>query len=87
MAPGHRQSDDTRHHGKIGGGGTDSHLRYLLIEAMQWVCQIPRYHEAFERAVAKHGKNIARIIVARMLLRSIFKMLHDRVRFNQVRVA
>lgn len=87
LAPGHRQSDDTRHHGKIGGGGTDSHLRYLLIESMQWVCQIPRYHEAFERAVARHGKNIARIIVARMLLRSIFKMLHDRVRFNQVRVA
>ena len=87
LAPGHRQSDDTRHHGKIGGGGTDSHLRYLLIESMQWVCQIPRYHKAFERAVARHGKNIARIIVARMLLRSLFRMLHDGVRFNQVRVA
>ena len=87
LAPGHRQSDNTRHHGKIGGGGTDSHLRYLLIEPMHWACQIPRYHDAFERAVAKHGKNIARIIVARMLLRSIFKMLHDGVRFNQVRVA
>jgi transposase len=87
LAPGHRQSDGTSHNGKIGGGGTDSHLRYLLIESMQWVCQIPRYHDAFERAVARHGKNIARIIVARMLLRSIFKMLHDGVRFNQVLVA
>lgn len=87
LAPGHRQSDDRRHNGKIGGGGTDSHLRYLLIESMQWVCQIPRYHDAFDRAVARHGKNIARIIVARMLLRSIFKMLHDGVRFNQARVA
>ena len=87
LAPGHRRSDQTAHNSRIGGGGTDSHLRYLLIESMQWVCQIPRYHEAFERAVARHGKNIARIIVARMLLRSIFKMLHDRVRFNQVRVA
>lgn len=87
LAPGHRQSDGTSHNGKIGGGGTDSHLRYLLIESMQWVCQIPRYHEAFERAVARHGKNIARIIVARMLLRSIFKMLHDGVRFNQVSAA
>ena len=87
LAPGHRQSDDTRHNGKIGGGGTDSHLRYLLIESMQWVCQIPRYRPAFERAADKHGKNIARIIVARMLLRSIFKMLHDGVRFNQVPAA
>ena len=54
---------------------------------MQWVCQIPRYREAFERSSARHGKNIARIIVARMLLRSIFKMLHDGVRFNQVSAA
>ena len=87
LAPGHRQSDGTSHNGKIGGGGTDSHLRYLLIESMQWVCQIPRYRPAFERASAKHGKNIARIIVSRMLLRSIFKMLKDKVRFNQVTAA
>jgi len=87
LAPGHRQSDGTKHNGKIGGGGTDSHLRYLLIESMQWVCQIPRYRSAFERAAAKHGKNVARIIVARMLLRSIYKMLRDEVRFNQVRAA
>ena len=87
LTPGHRQSDGTRHNGKIGGGGTDSHLRYLLIESMQWVCQIPRYRPAFERAVAKHRTNIARIIVARMLLRSIFKMLKDKVRFNQVAAA
>jgi transposase len=84
LAPGHRQSDGTSHNGRIGGGGTDSHLRYLLIESMRWVCQIPRYRPAFERAAEKHGTNIARIIVARMLLRSIFKMLTDKVRFNQV---
>jgi len=87
LAPGHRQSDATTHNGKIGGGGTDSYLRYMLIESMQWVCQIPRYREAFDRALAKRGKNVARIIVARMLLRSLFKMLKDNVRFNQVRAA
>jgi transposase len=87
LAPGHRQSDRTSHNGRIGGSGTDSHLRYLLIESMQWVCQIPRYREAFERAVGKHGKNIARIIVARMLVRSLYKILKDGVRFNQVRAA
>jgi transposase len=84
LAPAHRQSDATSRSGKIGGGGTDGHLRYLLIESMLWVCQIPRYRDAFERATAKHGTNIARIIVARMLLRSIFKMLKDKVRFNQM---
>ena len=87
LAPGHRQSDATSHAGRIGGGGTDSHLRYLRIESMPWVCQVPRYQPAFERAAAKHGTNIPRIIVARMLLRSILKMLRDRVRFNQVCVA
>ena len=87
LAPGHRQSDQTAHNGKIGGGGTDSQLRYLLIESMQWVCQIPRYRPAFERAQARRGTNIARIIVARMLLRSLFKVLRDRVRFKQVQAA
>ena len=62
-------------------------MRYMLIESMQWVCQIPRYRDAFERASARHGKNIARIIVARMLLRSLFKMLKEKVRFNQMRAA
>ena len=83
LAPGHRQSDQTCHHGRIGGGGTDSHLRYLVIESMQWVCQIPRYRAAFERVEARRGTNVARIVVARMLLRSIYKMLRDGVRFNQ----
>ena len=87
LAPAHRQSDGMNHHGRIGGGGTDSHLRYLLIETMQWVCQIPRYRPAFERAQAKHGTNVARIIVARQLLRSIFKMLRDQVPFQQMLAA
>jgi transposase len=87
LAPAHRQSDGTRHNGRIGGGGTDSHLRYLLIESMQWVCQIPRYRPAFERAQAKRGTNVARIIIARQLLRSLYKMLRDQVPFNQMRAA
>jgi len=87
LAPGHRQSDGTRHSGRIGGGGTDNHMRYLIIETMQWICQIPRYRPAFERAQAKHGTNVARIIVARQLLRSIYKMLRDQVPFNQMLVA
>jgi len=44
---------------------------------MQSVCQIPRYRDVFELAAARCGKNVARIIVARMLVRSLFKMLKD----------
>jgi transposase len=82
LAPGVHQSNETCHHGRIGGGGTDEHLRYLLIESTTWVCQIPRYRDTYERIVKKRGKRIARIVVARLLLRSLHKMLKDRVRFS-----
>lgn len=87
LAPGVRGSDRTVHNGRIGGGGTDSHLRYLLIEATTWMCQIPRYRPAYERTAKKRGKNIARIVVARMFLRSLYKMLRDKVQFNQAPAA
>jgi hypothetical protein len=58
-----------------------------LIRCLLAVCQIPRYRDAFDRAVGKHGKNIARIIVVRMLVRSPYKVSKDGVRFNQVRAA
>jgi len=86
LAPGMRESDKTLHHGRIGGGGTDAHLRYLLIEATTWLCQVPRYRPTYERVLSKRGKKIARIVVARLVLRSIHKMLTDRVRFNPARV-
>ncbi len=82
LAPGMWQSDGTCRHGRLGGGGTDSHLRYLLIESTTWLCQIPRYRPTYERVVAKRGKKIARIVVARLLLRSLHKMLTDKVRFD-----
>ena len=64
LAPGMWQSDGTCHHGRIGGGGTDGHLRYLLIEATTWLCQIPRYRPTYERVLKKRGKKIARIVDA-----------------------
>jgi transposase len=82
LAPGMRQSDDTCHHGRIGGGGTDGHLRYLLIEASRWLREIPRYRPTYERILSKRGKKIAKIVLARLLLRSLHKMLAAKVRFN-----
>jgi transposase len=82
LAPGTWQSDETCHHGRIGGGGTDGLLRYMLVEASTWLSQIPRYRPTYERVLKKRGKKIARIVVARLLLRSLHKMLRDRVRFN-----
>jgi transposase len=87
LAPGIRQSDSTLHHGQIGGGGTDNHLRYLLLEAATWLCEIPRYRETHERIVARRGRRIGRIVVARMVLRSIYKMLVAKVRFNPGKAA
>lgn len=81
LAPGVHQSDGTRHHGRIGGGGTDRHLRHYLIEATVWARQIPRYRAAYERTSKRRGNKIGRLVVARMLLRSIWRMLRKGERF------
>jgi len=49
LAPGISESDQTRRNGRIGGGGTDTHLRHYLIEATVWARKIPRYKHAYER--------------------------------------
>jgi hypothetical protein len=50
----------------------DAHIRFLKAQIETLQSRLP---------------GIARIIVARMLLRSLFKMLKDKVRFNQVAAA
>lgn len=82
LAPGIRSSDKTSRNLRIGGGGTDKHLRHYIIEATLWARKIPRYKGAYEKAVARKGKKIGRIVVARMLVRSIYKMLHEGVEFD-----
>ena len=82
LAPGVRQSDATRRDGRIGGGGTDRHLRHYLIEATVWARQLPRYQPAYERVARRRGNKIGRLVVARMLLRSIYKVLRDGVAFE-----
>jgi transposase len=82
LAPGLQESDRTRREGRIGGGGTDKHLRHYLIEATVWARQIPRYRAAYERTAKRRGNKIGRIVVARLLLRSIYKVLRDGVAFE-----
>jgi transposase len=82
LAPGVRQSDQTRRAGRIGGGGTDKHLRHYLIEATVWARELPRYRPTYERVAKRRGKKIGRLVVARLLLRSIFKVLRDGLCFN-----
>jgi transposase len=82
LAPGVQQSDETRRAGRIGGGGTDKHLRHYLIEATIWARDIPRYRGAYGRMARRRGNKIARLVVARLLARSIYKMLRDEVTFQ-----
>jgi len=82
LAPGVRQSDSTRRDGRIGGGGTDTHLRHYLIEATVWARELPRYQPTYERVARRRGKKIGRLVVARLLVRSIYKVLRDGVAFE-----
>jgi len=87
LAPGVHQSDGCKWDGHIGGGGTDKHLRHYVIEATVWARRIPRYRRTYERVQRKRNNKIARLVVGRLLLRSIYKMLRDGVRFNRLPAA
>ncbi len=82
LAPGIQQSDRTRRDGRIGGGGTDRHLRHHLIEATVWARKLPRYQGTYERIKKRRGPKVGRLVVARMMVRSIYKILKDGVAFD-----
>ena len=86
LAPGVHESDTTRRDGHIGGGGTDTHLRHYVIEATVWARTLPRYRDTYERVKKRRGSKIGRLVVARMLLRSIYKILKEGVDFDPERV-
>lgn len=87
LAPGVQQSDQTRRDGRIGGGGTDRHLRHYLIEASVWARHLERYRGAYTRTARRRGVKIGRLVVARLLLRSIYKALKDGVAFQPAAAA
>lgn len=82
LAPGVHQSDETRRCGRIGGGGTDKHLRCYLMEASIWARNLARFKPAYEKVERRRGRKVGRIVVARMLLRSLYKVLRDGVAFD-----
>jgi transposase len=82
LAPGVQQSDQTRRHGRIGGGGTDRHLRHYLIEATIWARHIARYRATYERTCQRRGPKIGRLVVARRMLRSIWRILRKGEAFD-----
>jgi len=81
LAPGVHRSDQTSWSMHLGGPGTDARLRHYLVEASVWARQIPRYVKTYERVERRRGKKVGRLVVTRLLLRSIFKMLRDGVEF------
>lgn len=82
LAPGVHQSDGTLRSLHVGGPGTDARLRHYLVEASVWARKIPRYAKTYERAVRRRGKKVGRLVVSRLLLRSIYKMLRDEIPFD-----
>ena len=52
-----------------------------------WLREIPRYRPTYERMLAKRGPKVARIVLARLFLRSVYKMLRDGVAFHPGRAA
>jgi len=83
LDPGVRQSDGPVRNTSIGHPATDKHLRHYVVEASVWAREIPRYRRRYERVAGRRGARVGRLDVARMLLRSIYKMLRDGCPFQQ----
>jgi transposase len=83
LVPGVRATSNRTVNLHIGGGGTDTVLRYYLIEASMWARHIERYAPTYQRIKLRYDAKTARIVVARKLLRSIYRMLKDQVPFDE----
>ena len=43
---------------------------------------MPRYKATYDRVAKRRGKKVGRLVVARLLVRSIYKVLRDGVAFT-----
>lgn len=82
LAPATFQSAGSMRHGHLASPGTDKRLRHYVLEAAIWAAKLPRYQPTYERVCHRRGSKIARLVVARRLLRSIYQMLTMNVAFD-----
>jgi len=81
LAPSTKQSAElTRHGGLI--PQCNHWLKWVLIEAAQHARRHPWFRPTYERVLLRHGKNIAKIAVARKLARVIYFMLSRKEKFR-----
>ena len=57
-------------------------MRHYLLEATIWARQLPRYRTTYQRVARRRGNQIGRLVVARLLLRSLYKVLRDGIAFT-----
>ena len=57
-------------------------MRHYLIEATMWARNLPRYKPTYDRVKRRRGAKVARLVVARMMVRSIYKVLREGVAFD-----
>ncbi len=81
LAPGVHSSGGKTHHGHITKQGS-RWLRWILTEASHHVAKTRRLAPLYNRVRKKHGKNAAKIAVARKLLSIIYHLLTEGEEFD-----
>lgn len=81
LAPSTSQSAEIMRHGKL-GPQANHWLKWVLIEAAQHARNHYWFRPLYKRVLSKHGKNIAKIAVARKLARVIYFMLSRKQPFR-----
>lgn len=80
LAPGVHSSGGKTHYGHITKQGS-RWLRWVLMEASHHASRTKRFNQLYNRVCRKHGKNTAKVAVARQMLHVIYQILdHSRTR-------
>jgi transposase len=81
LAPSTSQSDEKTKHGRL-MPKSNHWLKWVLIEAAQHASRHYWFQPTYKRVLLRHGKNIAKIAVARKLARVIYFMLSRKQPFR-----
>jgi transposase len=84
LVPSNRSSAEKAYHGHITKAGP-SILRWILVENVPYVVQAnPQLAHAHQRIARRRGRGVARVAVARRLVRIIYHMLRDGTHYRYV---